>query len=70
MQSTLRSTSRPAARGSIIGYLWTLVLLVCAIGLLALGTPSSSSTPTSVYLGAPAAVSMTAPHALLYQIDR
>jgi hypothetical protein len=61
MQSTIRSTSRTAAQNNIIGYLCMLVLLVFAIGLLALQTPAASPA----HLAAPA----TGAHAALYQVD-
>jgi hypothetical protein len=60
MQSAIRSTSRSAAQSSVIGYLCMLVLLVFAIGLLALQAPASTASSAPVRLtGSPA----------LYQID-
>jgi hypothetical protein len=67
MQPTIRSTSRPAAQGNAIGYLCMLVLLVCAIGLLSLGGPSSPFSPARQI--APVSAPLASQDAPLYQAD-
>ncbi len=62
MQSTIPSTSRPTTQGNVLGYLCTLVLLMFAIGLLALGAPEAAFSPAPNHVAAPVATP-------LYQID-